>query len=81
MLNDDTEIKEVSDLLYWKLSDETKFVLKEITEEIQRQETEINSGSLMLSPTLDREYCYAVGYIAGLKYLKEKLSSGEIEQI
>lgn len=71
----------MTDLVYWKLSDETKEVLKQIDEEIVKSEQELVEGSLVISPALDREYCRAIGYLEGLRFIKEKLSIGEIEQL
>ena len=61
----------MSDRVMWKYLDETKHFLKELETEILRCERELlDAGGLITSPVLEREYCRAIGYIDGLRYIK-----------
>jgi hypothetical protein len=64
----------MSDMTLWKLHDGTREFLREVKEEIEQTENEITDGGLVISPALEREYCTAIGYLKGLKFLVEKLT-------
>lgn len=64
----------MTDMTLWKLHDGTREFLREVKEEIEQTEKEITDGGLVISPVLEREYCRAVGYLEGLKFLVEKLT-------
>lgn len=58
------------ELMLWKYTEETQSVLKELNKEIEKSKNEIlEFGGLLTSPFLEREYCRALGYLDGLKYL------------
>jgi hypothetical protein len=58
------------DLGIWRHTEETQYVLKEVQAEVQTATREIlEFGGLMTSPHLEREYCRALGYLDGLKYI------------
>ena len=59
------------DLGFWKYTDETQKVLKDLDKEIETAKAEIlDFGGVMSSPYLEREYCRALGYLDGLRYIK-----------
>lgn len=75
---------DMSNLVYWKLSEEAKEILKDIEVEIQESKDSLAEGVLLIHQDdhkLAREYAAVIGRIEGLKFLKEKLSRGEIEQV
>jgi hypothetical protein len=58
------------DLTLWKSTEETQYTLKLMKEEVETATREIlEFGGLMTSPHLEREYCRALGYLDGLKYV------------
>lgn len=59
----------IESLIYWKQSQETQEALKLLAEEAHRAELELLDGTLTVSPVLEREYCRAIGYIAGLRFI------------
>ncbi len=61
----------MNDFYIWKQSEESQEVLKELATETERATKEIlDFGGLMTSPYLEREYCRALGYLDGLRFLK-----------
>jgi hypothetical protein len=70
----------VKDLGMWKYTDETQYVLKEVDKEIETAKNEIlDFGGIMASPYLEREYCRALGYLDGLRYLKKTIEESKDE--
>lgn len=65
------------DLYVWASSPLTQKVLLGIQEEIEKAQEEILDGSLIVSPALDREFCRAMGYIDGLKFLSKYIKEVE----
>jgi hypothetical protein len=62
------------DFYIWTQTKETQEVVKELVNEIEKAKNEIlDFGGLMTSPHLEREYCRALGYLDGLKFLKRYL--------
>lgn len=60
-----------TDLQLWKNNPETRIVLSELAQECERAKEEILNGYLIISPSLEKEYCRAIGYIKGLEYIYE----------
>lgn len=63
----------LTDIYIWSQLDITKHVLKDLDTEIKRAEQEILDGQLVVSGALEREYCRAIGYIDGLKFIKKTI--------
>lgn len=62
----------------WKYSEETQEVLSDLKEEIEKSKNElVDFGGIMTSPMLEREYCRAVGYIDGLKFIEKLIEKLE----
>lgn len=66
-------------MVYWKRSQETLQVLQNLSAEIQKAKNELVDGALIASPVLEREYCRATGYIAGLQYIEDLLKEEEVD--
>lgn len=60
-------------LILWKHSKETKEILNELRGEIDIAKDDITRGSLIRSTALEREYCHAIGYLKGLRFLEDLL--------
>ena len=68
------------DLMMWKYTEGTHEVRVMIqTAIVQAERAIIDFGGLMGSQTLERDYCRAVGYIDGLKYIDKLLKPEEIK--
>lgn len=60
------------DVTIWKHTESTQKLLREIDYSISKAKNEIlEFGGVMTSPYLEREYCRALGFIDGLKAVKE----------
>lgn len=70
----------MKDTYLWKYDQVTQHFLKKLEKEAVKREREIlDNGGIMKSPALDREYSYAIGFIAGLKHL-DYLIEREVKQ-
>lgn len=68
------------DLKYWKHTDETKYVMKEMMKELESAKSEIlDFGGLIQSPELEREYCRAIGYIDGIRFVLKMIEENKDE--
>ncbi len=64
----------MSELSYWKLSTEARYILKEVEEKRVNVINELGHGSLLThqhSDHLAREYARKIGFLEGLKYLED----------
>lgn len=63
----------MSDLVYWKYTEETQKVLHDIKEEISRIQQELIEGSLLSlsdSELVARGYAKQIGKLEGLQYIE-----------
>ena len=57
-----------SELLLWKEQHISQYILKEINAKLAEAQRELVDGSLIVSPSLEREYCRAIGEINGYEF-------------
>jgi hypothetical protein len=63
----------ITDVYFWAENEITQKVLRDLRDEADRIRERITSGILTTNPDLEREYCRAVGYLDGLKFIEKAI--------